>query len=192
MKKAFGHMGNMLATHASAVFLTLILSLPIMSVIKNDTVLAVLAVLLYAMMMYSAAWNKGFRDSRKVGESFPNFKAVIIGILLACIVPVVLLALRVTAYHVNPYTWRPMGEGSEMIKTTSGFVLITDIIYRIYFIFAVGLLKGGRLGSYILPMFIPGIFYIIGYAVGLTRFSIMEKYLPFLIYKPKNKDKKKS
>ena len=51
MKKAFGHMGNMLETHASAVFLTLILSLPIMSVIKNDTVLAVLAVLLYAMMM---------------------------------------------------------------------------------------------------------------------------------------------
>lgn len=184
-------MRNLIGAHLSAVFLLIILSFPSMMLIKNDVVLSVAAFLMYFGIVYSAAWDSGARDSRRVGESFPDFKSAIKGIILAAVVPVVLLCLRAAAYHIDPYTWRAAGEGGELIKTTSGFVLITDIIYRLYFIFAVGLLRGGKLGMYIIPIFIPGIFYIIGYAVGLTKFSIMERYLPFLIYKPKNKDKKR-
>mgnify|MGYP004626502081 CR=1 FL=1 len=187
MKKVFKLYKGLLGAHFSAILITLILSIPLISFVKNEAVSTLITVLVYAAFIYSAGWNAGFLDSRKVGESVPSVKSACAAALMSCIIPLILLALRVIAYHVNPTVWRPYGEGHEMIKTSSAFLLTCDILYRLYNFFAVSWLAGGKLGMYILPLIFPVVLYPIAYIVGLTRFSIMEKYLPFLIYKPKNK-----
>lgn len=189
MRKTFKLYRGFLGAHFSAILILLLISIPFSSFEGVNALLTVINLFIYAACIYSAGWNAGFRDSRKVGESVPNVKMACVVAGLTCVIPVVLLVLRVTAYHVNPTSWRPYGKGYEMILTPSTFLLATDIIYRLYNFYLISFLSDGSLGMYILPILFPVIIYPISYIVGLTRFSVIEKYLPFLIYKPKNKKK---
>lgn len=126
-----------------------------------------------------------------MGESVPNVKSAWQSAALIAAFPTLLLLLRVVAFHTNPTVWRPYGEGHEMILTASPFVTVMDILYRLYNYFFILRLSGGELGWYILPIVISALVYPVSYMVGLTRFSVIERYLPFLIYKPKNKKQKK-
>lgn len=190
MKKILKMYKGLLSNHFIAILIILLFSLPLLALIKSDAVYTTIACLIYVMMIYSAGWNMGFRDTRKVGESFPNIKGAFIAAGLSAVIPAVLLVFRVLVYHINPTAWRPYGEGHEMILTSSPMLVISDIIYKLYHYYFVTFMRSGSLGIYILPIFIPVIIYPIGYLVGLTKFSITERYLPFLIYKPKKKNRK--
>lgn len=187
MKKIFKRCTNIWWAHISSVIILLILSVPIIAFLKKDIYFTVGATIIYIMAIYSAGWNEGFRDSRNVGESVPDIPLAFRAVLFSCIIPFILLVLRVIAFHAYPSVWRPYGAGHEMILTSSPFLIVTDIIYRLYNYYFISFMTGGTLISYIIPILIPIAVYPIGYRVGLTRFSIVEKYMPGLIYKPKKK-----
>ena len=189
MKKIFKRCGSIWSSHLSAIIIVLILSLPLLSFIKNDMIFTVIAMLIYAGIMYSTGWNAGLRDSRNVGESVPDSPLAVKTALLSCLLPLLLLAVRIIAYHTCPTVWRPYGQGHEMIQTTAPFLLVSDIVYRLYNYYFISFMTGGTLISYIIPVIIPVILYVFGYRIGLTRFSVTEKYMPWLIYKPKKKKK---
>lgn len=184
--------GNVLKNHIIAVLIALIFSIPfsyISTVIPKiyNTIL----LLIYIAIIYSAGWNMGKKDSRKIEGYYPNIKrAVLIGLASATITAA-LLAFRVAAPHIfgQTYAVNPTN-GSALELVDAGGAVAADVIYRIWLYPCLGFMPLGDFWSYlamglIIPFFVP-----IGYIVGLKRFSVIEKFYPKLIYKSKNKDEK--
>ena len=190
MKKVLALSGSLIISHLSAVLISLILSVVVMAVVKDNIICSVITMLLYVSMIYSAGWSEGFRDSRKVGESFPNLKRAFVVSAVPALITLILLIIRITIYKINPTDWAPYGKGYEMIEVKSAALTIFDVIYRLWNYFFVGFMNDEIFISYLVPIIFPVIIYPAGYAVGLTRFSIIEKYMPQLLYKPKKKKRK--
>lgn len=181
MKRDFKRCFVLLRSHAIAVVVSLLVSIPAIALIRSDIVLTAIMMVLYLSAMYYSGWNEGFRDAKNMGESVPDIPRAIKVVLMSVVLPVLLLICRVAAYHMC------VNNGQEM----SVFLRITDMVYRIYHFYFTGMMTKGTLISYVIPILIPIVIYPIGYAVGLKRFDFGEKYLSKLIYKKKNDTKNK-
>lgn len=177
---------KILANHAAAVFLTFVMMLFLSFLSNNIVIFSVIATLIYAGLVYSAGWNVGRKDSRKLPDCVPDVKkAVKAGLIFACI-PFVLLIFRVICPFVFPLQWRPYGEGYTMIQALHPVTQIADMSYRIFFFPCIGFMQKGDLLSYVLPILIVPVLVPVGYIIGLKRFSIIEQYMPKVFYKDKN------
>ncbi len=189
MKKVLRMCKSIWIAHFSAVVVIMTFYMMVSTLIKNDTVCMFIATFVYVTLIYATGRGCGRKDSRKIGDSFPDIKKAVAAVLIASLVPVILLVIRVIAYHTYPTVWRPYGENYEMIQTSSAFLLTIDAIYKVYNCYFMPSFSGGELIAYILPIFIPIIVFPIGYTLGLRKFSIFEKYIPSLVYKDKNGEK---
>ncbi len=183
--KTFKMILKILLNHAASVFITFIMMLFLGFLSGSIMIFSVIATLIYVGLIYSAGWNAGRRDSRKLPDCVPDVKkAVRAGLIFACI-PLVLLIFRVICPFVFPMQWRPYGEGYTMIQTLHTVTQVADMAYRIFFFPCIGFMQKGDLLSYALPILIVPVLVPIGYVVGLKRFSVMEQYMPKVFYKDK-------
>ena len=187
MKKTASALGSIIVTELSAIFISFIFGVVIMYGVKNTYICSGLTMLLYISMMYSAGWREGKKDSKKLSDNFPNVKRAYIVSLIAGGITAILLLARVFAYELNPTRWAPYGTGFELIRVKSGVLMTFDIIYKVWNFYFIGFMNDELIITYLLPVFFPVLIYPIGYMVGLKRFSITEKYMPWILYKPKNK-----
>ncbi len=183
MKKVFRMCKNIWIAHLSAVVVIMLFYMMLSSVVKNKTVLLFIGTFVYGTLILGAGQECGRKDARKIGDSFPDFKKAVAAVLMASIVSVVLLGIRVIAYHTYPTVWRPLGVNYEMIKTMSPFLLTSDIIYKVYHCFFMPIFSGGELTAYILPIFVPIIIFPLGYLLGVRKTDFLERHIPSLIYK---------
>ncbi len=181
--KVFKMILKLLVNHLAAVFITFVMMLFLSFLSGYMMTFSLIATLIYAGLIYSAAWNVGRKDTRKLPDCEPDVKkSVKAGLIFACI-PVVLLLFRVICPFVFPLQWRPYGEGYTMIQTLHTVTQASDMIYRIFFFPCIGFMQKGDLLSYALPILIVPVMTPLGYVVGLRRFSVMEQYIPKMFYK---------
>ena len=182
---------RILLYHVVFVFFAMLIIVPLepLSNIMNTTVGAV-AVFFYAVTIYSAGWNFGKSDSRRTADTINSdkpkylhgeelkvrFIRMIKASLLATIPTLILLGIRI----ITPYF------------TEEIVVALSNMIYRFWLAPFNPFFKDFEYGItfiYFLPIFFMPIFTTLGYKVGLTRFSVLEKFLPKVLYKKKKKDK---
>ncbi len=180
MKKYFKRSSSLLGSHLVAVLICVLASVPIISLVKSDLVLTMIMMLIYLSSIYSAGWNVGYKDARKISGIMPDLPGAVKTVLIYTVVPFLLLICRVVAYHMC------IADG----QTMTGFLRTTEILYRLYNFYFTGLMSGGALWVYAIPLLIPVIVYPAGYAVGLKRFSLIDKYLGKIIYQQKKKKSK--
>lgn len=187
MKKTASALGSIIVTELSVILLSFIFGVLIMYGVKNAYISSALTLLIYISMMYSAGWREGKKDSKRLSENFPNVKRAYIAALIAGGITAVLLFARVLAYELNPTKWEAYGTGFELIRVKSGVLMTFDIIYKAWNFYFVGFMNDEKFITYLLPVIFPVLIYPIGYMVGLKRFSITEKYMPQILYRPKDK-----
>ena len=187
LKKNIKRLGAFFGAEATGIFISLILGFAMTVFISDSKIVSVITSLIYIATLYSVGWNEGRRDSRKVGESFPDLKGIFVAALICGGFTLLLLLIRIVVYHTNPTSWGPYGEGHEMILVRSGALVICDVIYRLLNYYFVGFMTSGTLLSYSIPVVVPVVVFPLSYKVGLTRFSVIEKFMPQLLYKPKKK-----
>jgi len=168
---------------------------------------------IYALTMYSTGWTLGQLDSRLAGGSTPNapkylhgeepherLKKLITASIIATIPTVIFLAIRIVtpiwfgnvAFSVAGTLLPEVATGYEaLIYYEPAMMTLTsaiDLGYRIWllpWLYFFGEFSEQINLAYILPIFIVPIFSIFGYVVGRTRFSIIEKVFPKIMYRKK-------
>lgn len=184
--KVFKMTLKILLNHLAAIFLAFVMMLFLSFLSSSIKIFSLIATLIYAGLIYSAGWNVGRKDTRKLPGCEPDVKkAVKAGLIFAC-VPLALLIFRVICPFVFPLQWRPYGEGYTMIQTLHTVTQVVDMSYRIFFFPCIGFMQDGDLLSYALPILIVPVMTPLGYMVGLKRFSVIEQYMPKVFYKDKN------
>ncbi len=192
MKRILNMCKRIWLAHASAIVVIMTFYMMLSSLIKNNVLLTTIATFVFVTLMYNAGWICGNKDARNIGGITPSLKTAVCAILFTSIIPVILLIIRVIAYHTYPTVWQPYGENLEMIKTTSPFLRISDVLYKVYNCYFLPILSGGELPLYILPIFVPIIIFPIGYILGTKSFSVKENYVPSIVYKKiESEDKQK-
>ena len=201
--------------HIMFVFVGM-LAMPVLSNLGDTTgsIVGGIAAFLYILMLYSIGWNLGKSDSRRTADTLNSdspkylhgealtirFNRMVKASLFATIPTLFLLALRIFVPMIFSDTMIPFG--SEAIEVVDGYVIayetilqpiswFFDIGYRIWLMPFITFFRGFDYGitlSYILPIFFAPIFVPIGFKVGVTRFSILEKLVPKLVYKKREKE----
>ena len=147
----------------------------------GEIVLGIITTCIYIALIYSTAWNFGRLDSRKLPGNEPNIKKAISFALIATIPALIFLGFRI----VSPLIFNQLYFNYSIIIPV---IDISDIIYRVWmFPCLIFFGDGSRFPAYILPIFIIPVFSTLGYIVGLTRFSVIEKIYPKIIYKREKK-----
>ena len=177
MKRIVGRSFSIIKGHLMALIVVIIFRLSILAMIKNVPLLTIVYALICLSAVYFRAWDAGFRDSRKIGDYFPDIPGGVKTALLSCVLPALLLLVRVIAYYMC------VGSGQDMTL----FLRIMDVIYRVYFIYFLVSMQSGSLWVYILPILFQFAVCVLGYILGLKRFDLLSKYMPKIVYK---KDKK--
>ena len=133
---------------------------------------------------YSEIWNAGKKDAKHVKvynkhheDKIEINKLKFLMIAVVAIVPniIALVALAITSATGNGWT-------------------ITNIIYRVIQSPFFGWLGNDNLTyvpNCVIITFIPPLFAFPAYITGTKEFSLVEKYLPKIVYKNKNKKNKK-
>jgi len=173
MKRIIKRSLSIVKAHLMATLVVIIFRLSILALIKNFSILTIIYALICLSAVYLRAWDSGFRDSRKIGDYFPDIKGGVKTALISCILPAALLILRVVAY------WVCVGDGQVMTP----FLRTMDVIYRIYFMYFLDAMQSGSLITYILPIVFQAAVCVLGYILGLRRFDIVSKYMPKILYK---------
>lgn len=162
-----------------ATVVLLILSLSILSLLNSGWLLTAVSMLVYLSAIYLCGWNEGFRDSRKLGDVVPDVPRAVKVALMASVLPVILLIIRVVAYHLC------VSSGQQMTL----LLRITDVIYKLYNFYFTGFMMSGSLISYIIPIIIMPVVYVVGYVMGTKRIDLSEKFLPKILYKKKEQNR---
>ena len=173
----------LIGTEAGATFVCFFVTVPLSVIIRNMTALTVVTFLIFMGTLYSLGWKAGKRDSKNVGDCFPDIKGTFFAAGIAGAFTLILLLIRISVYNINPYQWLPIGEGGELILTKSYPLLTVDVIYKLWNYYFISFLNEEVFITYLLPAFFPIIIYPLGYFVGLKRFSIIDKYMPKIVYK---------
>ena len=128
---------------------------------------------IYAVMIYSTAWNFGRLDARNIPGCYPDFQKMSRVAAVSAVPSIVLLCTRV----ISPFVFDELT------------VNIIDIIYRAWVFPCIGFISmGEKFSAYVLPIFIIPVFTMLGYFVGLKKFSIIEKLYPKIVYKREKRD----
>ncbi len=175
--------------HIIAVLISLICLIPF-SYISTliPTIYSSIMLFIYLAMIYSAGWNMGKKDSRRIPGYYPNVKRAVIIALVSASITAALLAFRVAAPYIfdRIYVANPMN-GSRLELADSGGMVASNVLYRLWLYPCVGFMPDGNFTAYVLMGLIIPVFVPLGYVVGLRRFSVVEKFYPKLIYKSNGK-----
>ncbi len=189
MRKTFKTCGQIWKAHFSSIVVIMLFYATLGSVIKNDLVFLIVSFFIYFSLLYTVAWEAGNKDSRKVNEFHPSFRSAFFPPLLSLTIPVFLLILRIIAFHIYPTVWGPYGDNFEFVEVSSSFFLITNTLYRAYNCYLLPLFDEKIFLTYLLPLLPPLIIFPCAYFLGVKRFDFISRFLPFLIYKKKEKNK---
>ena len=174
-----------LFAHIFGLVVSFVLNLSFTILLKNTFFGTVVTTVIYTILIYSAAWNEGRRDSINAGTRVPSMKKAILAAVVIFLIGVLLFAVRIVVYKTDPWQWKPFGDGFELIKIRSAALIFWDTVYKIWNAFYIGFMDGEKFSSYIIPLFFPLVIYPLGYAVGLTRKSFSETVLTKIVYKDK-------
>lgn len=176
--------------HIVAVLIALICSIPFSYISRLiPTIYSSIMLFIYVAIIYSSGWNIGKRDSRRIPGYYPNVKRAVIIALVSTSITVALLIFRVIAPYIfdRVYVANPLN-GSQLELADSGGMIAANVLYRLWLYPCAGFMPDGNFTAYVLMGLIIPVFVPLGYIVGLRRFSVIEKFYPKLIYKPKDKD----
>ena len=178
MKKILSLSWKVICAHLAAIFLSFMFMILFGALSEKIGITDICLVLLWIGAIYSVGWDKGKKDSRTLPGVYPDIKSNFLAGLFCSGITFVLLILRVAAFHIS---------AGGQIGNDTGFLVATDIIYRLWNFPCVGYIQSGSLLAYSVPVFVPVIVYTISYMIGLKRFSIAENILPDVIYKKKHR-----
>lgn len=180
--------------HLLFIFLSVFLIVPCWTLVeKAPYVYSALTALIYGCAVYSIGWNYGKLDARKIPGFYPDKKFPVQVGLLGCIIPVLLLLLRVVFPDIWPINLPFVNGQTEFFLTGNHFQGTTDMIYKLWFFPFEAFLGNGRMATYILAIFVQPVLLIAGYLVGLTKFRILDTLVGKLVYaKKKEKQYQKS
>lgn len=177
-----------------AIFISAFLVVPLFSVAeKAPFIFSLLTGLIYFGIIYSHAWNYGRRDARNIPGFHPDMTLPVKASAIAAVLPLVLLVFRI----INPDIWRinmPFMTGEYDFFVTGCRITSTpDLIYRIWYFYFAAFIPSGSIAAYIAVIFVQPLFIIVGYAVGLKRFSMLEFFSARIVFSqnPNGKGKKK-
>ncbi len=120
---------------------------------------------------YSLGWRGGRRDSKmQVASLKTAFWGGFFGIIFSVISLVIIIIGKVTGMN-----WGIFGIASDV----SRFLHIHFLYYIDNF--------GNNIAVHITPVALVLILYPLGYFFGTRKFSIIDKYLPIILYKDKDK-----
>ncbi len=159
--------------------------------LENPYLYSLITSIIYFMTMYSASWRAGRADSRKIPGFYPDKMLPLWISLTTLIIPVILYVI----WFAFPDIWKigfPFLNGSYDFFVSGCKVYGTpDMLYRTWFFpFVAFIPNSSRLG-YFLVMFVLPIIIIVGYNVGLTRFSLTEYLYAKLVFKKVEDNPKK-
>ncbi len=185
--------GMVLRNHIVIVLVALIFSVPFSYISDNlPTLYNAIVLAVYIIMIYSAGWNIGKLDSRKIPGYSPNVKrAVVIGLVSTSVTAVLFLFRVIAPYIFEPVYVANSANGSQMELVDSGGRILANLLYRIWLYPCVGFMPDGNFWAYLVMGLIIPVFVPVGYIVGLRRFSVLDKFYPRLVYKRKEKEEDK-
>ncbi len=194
--KAFKFGMSIYLKNIIAIFISAFLVVPLFTVAEKLPFLySSVTALIYFGIIYSHAWNYGRRDARNIPGFSPDMKLPVKAAAIAAVIPAALLIFRI----INPDIWRidmpfMMGEYDFFVsgcKITS----TPDLIYRLWYYYFAAFIPSGSIAAYTAVIFVQPIIIIVGYAVGLRRFSMLEFFSARVVFSQnpndKNKNKKK-
>jgi len=154
-----------------------------------NMIIGIAGVFFYVVTIYSVGWNFGKLDSRRTADTVHSdtpkylhgeklnvrFARMVKASLFATIPALILLGIRMITPHFADEIVVALSNVAYRFWLVPFNMFFQDFEYGITFI-------------YFLPIpFIP-IFTSFGYKIGLTRFSMLQKFLPKVLYKNKKKD----
>lgn len=175
--------------HLSVVLFSIFLVIPFFSIAsKLPFLFSFVTVLLYILVLYPLGWNYGKMDSRNIEGFYPDYKFPFKASVISIIIPVILLLIRIAfpdIWHIDiPFV---NGE-TDFFLTGVKLSGTTDMIFKIWYFPLCAFLSNGNIFIYFIWIFFQPALFIVGYFLGLKRFSLMSVFLSKVVY---NKDKKK-
>lgn len=156
------------------VFIAAVLTNPVGKIIWG-----IAAMLIYAMVIYSKAWQIAHEDVKPHTETEPHtFKGVIL--------PVGTLILSVILLLGYLLAWKGLSIDGELASATAYIYNISYIMSSFVFNSFLGLSKGGaNIYGHILMYILPFVASTFGYIAGMKGFTISDKLLPMIYEKKK-------
>ena len=141
--------------------------------------------LIYIITMYSAGWNFGKRDSRKIEGFMPDKKLPVKAAAFGLVVPIILLVMC----YALPDIWKiniPLfTDGVDFILENNKVSGTTDFIYKLWSFPLEAFLGNKNIFRYVLVMLVQPVAAIAGYNVGLTKYEIFASLIGKVIFKKK-------
>lgn len=187
MKKLFKFTLNIYIRHFVSIFIAVIMYLPLYAMAtKQQYLFSLLTGGIFAALCYCGGWKFGFRDARNIPGFYPDKSLPVKASLLAMILPMIFILL----YAICPDIWHtdiPFMQGDIEFFIKGSCVKGTpDFICRMYQLPLCGFIPSQSIIGYIAALIVEPVFVIIGYFVGLYRFSIMEYISARIIFSSDN------
>lgn len=192
--KIFKATGRTYVYQLISIVITFIGFFPFLSTAENKPILfSTITAIIYFLFMYSAGWNIGSKDGRKIPGFYPDKKNPLLISLFSSLIPLCLLLIRL----IKPDLWSselPFLCGKVPFIIGNFYASNTpDFLFRLWYLPLAAFVPNGNIFAYILLFFVPPVFIFIGYLVGIRRFSISEFLYIKLVFADnpsKKKDRK--
>lgn len=183
MKKALKFGSTLYLKDLIAILIAAALAVPMYKFTENHPYIFSCGTgLVYFALVYSHSWNYGRRDARKIPGYFPDMKLPVKAAVVSSVIPLIVLIFRM----INPDVLRlnmPITKG-EMDLFVKGCTVVgtPDLIFRLWYFYIAAFIPSGNLAAYTLTLFVQPLIIILGYWVGLKRFSIIEFTFAKLVF----------
>ena len=176
MKKILKLTWGIVGAHLSSIFLSFMFMLLFGGLTDKIGITEYFLVLIWFGAIYSVGWHKGRKDARNIKGVYPDVKSNTIAALIFTVITLVMLLVRVLAFHVA---------AGGQIGNEPGGLGISDVAYRLWSFPVIEFMQRGTLITYLVPVIFPFAVYVLSYVIGLKKFSFAEKVLPKVLYKKK-------
>ena len=171
--KAFQFALRLYLRHLIGILLGFLLAFPFVGLLDMPYLFGAITAIISLALIYSGGWNAGFRDARKIPGFYPDKILPVKAAVIFFIFPFVLYLLRVFFPTILPMDF-PVTNGTYQFFLTGNYVSGTpDFIYKIWFFPYNAFMGNGNLLVYAFLLFVEPMVSIIGYHIGLTRFTIL-------------------
>lgn len=159
--------------HLVGVLFAFLLAFPLVGLLDHPYLFGGITAIILLALVYSGGWHAGFRDARKIPGFYPDKKLPVKAAVLFFILPFLLYLLRVFFPAIFPAAF-PVTNGTYQFFLLGNFTYGTpDFIYKLWFFPLNAFMGNGNLLLYGIMLFIEPLIAILGYNIGLTRFSIL-------------------
>lgn len=183
MKKALKFGSILYLKDLIAILITAVLAIPMYKFTESHPyIFSGGTGLVYFALVYSHSWNYGRRDARKIPGYFPDMKVPLKAAAVSSVIPLIILIFRM----INPDVLSlnmPVTKG-EMDLFVKGCTVVgtPDLIFRLWYFYIAAFIPSGNLLAYTLTLFVQPLIMVLGYWVGLKRFSIIEFAFAKLVF----------